>query len=65
MADISMCDNPNCEIADMCFRHRATPDKYHQAYIVTDKAVDTDQDCDSFWYFSSEEELKRLNIEWR
>lgn len=64
MADISMCDNPNCEIADMCFRHKATPDEY-QSYIMVEKTVDTDDDCDMFWYVSSDTELKKLDRMWR
>lgn len=60
MADICMCNNPNCQIADMCFRHKATVSQY-QSFMMIDKTVDTDQDCDNFWYVSSEEQLKKLN----
>lgn len=64
MTDISMCNNPNCNIKDFCFRHLATPSKY-QTYFIVDKCVDNSDDCDEFWECTSKEALDRLNRMWR
>lgn len=64
MSDISMCDNPNCSIKDFCFRHLAKASNY-QTYFVIDKVVDNSDDCDKFWECTSEEQLEKLNRQWR
>lgn len=32
MPDIAMCTDDSCPSAKKCYRHEATPDKYHQVY---------------------------------
>ena len=43
MSDITMCDNPNCEIKEFCFRHLADRDDY-QSYMMITKHVDNSDD---------------------
>lgn len=64
MADITMCNNPNCSLKRICFRHRATPSEY-QAFFIIDKVVNSEEDCNSFWSVVDDEELKELNRIWR
>jgi hypothetical protein len=34
MADITMCDGKNCDLATTCYRYKAEPSKYTQSYFV-------------------------------
>jgi len=60
MTDISMCDNPNCEIKDFCFRHLADRDDY-QSYMTITKHVDNSDDCEHFLECATKDALDRLN----
>lgn len=64
MADIAMCNNPNCKICEDCFRHKATPSEY-QCYFMVNKPVENMNDCKEYWPFDNEDELRRLNKVWR
>jgi hypothetical protein len=47
MPDISMCMNKSCESRNNCFRYRATPNPYRQAYSDF-KVKEGDKHCDSY-----------------
>lgn len=34
MADITMCNGKNCDLAFTCYRYTATPSKYMQSYFA-------------------------------
>lgn len=59
MADISMCDNPDCKDKDSCYRATAPANPWRQSYIVIRGVVDKN----SCQYYSpdtrTEEELRR------
>jgi hypothetical protein len=35
MPDISMCNGGECPLKETCYRYKAKPSEYQQAYIVT------------------------------
>lgn len=47
MASISMCSNKSCALRERCYRYRAVPDRYDQAY--GDFFPDHDGVCTDFW----------------
>lgn len=63
MADIAMCNNPNCRICESCFRHKATPSEY-QCYFMVTKPVENEADCDEYWKILDDKELRRLDKVW-
>ena len=64
MADIAMCNNPNCRICESCFRHKATPSEY-QCYFMVTKSIETEADCDEYWAIKDDKELRRLDKVWQ
>lgn len=64
MADITMCKEETCPLKMKCFRYRATPDPYWQAYFVKEDEP-IGEDCDSKWLFEDDNELYKLNRSWR
>ena len=48
MPDISMCNGNGCKRKDECYRYRATPDPYWQAYGNFDELI-ADGECKAFW----------------
>lgn len=36
MPDITMCDNSNCTFKEECYRFKAIPSRYYQAYFLGD-----------------------------
>ena len=63
MTDISKCNNQNCKIRNTCYRYRAADSDY-QSYILIDKNVDSDKDCEHYWKVTSISEVERLNKRW-
>ena len=63
MADIAMCNNPNCRICESCFRHKATPSEY-QTYFIVYKTVESETDCNEYWKIQDDKELRRLDKVW-
>ena len=57
MPDITMCDNKNCVLRDVCYRYRAIPDRYQAYAMFEPKLVLLNEHnnkhsgwvCDSFW----------------
>ena len=45
MADITMCNNQECYLADNCYRFTAPPDRYNQSYIMNPV-----EDCENDGY---------------
>lgn len=43
MPDISMCVNEECKRKETCYRYKAKPDKYMQAY------GEFKEPCDHYW----------------
>lgn len=64
MADISMCRNCRCLLKGTCFRFLATPSEY-QAYLLIDKDVETEADCDSYWKCDTNKQRKELDKVWQ
>ncbi len=46
MADITMCDGKNCDLATTCYRYKAEPSR-NQSYFV--EAPIEDEQCDYYW----------------
>ena len=51
MADITMCDDKDCQRKDSCYRYTATPSKYRQSYFVESpkRKKMGGYDCDYYW----------------
>jgi len=45
--DITMCDGANCSVKNECYRYRAVPCEFRQAYFLN--LPDKGKDCDHFW----------------
>lgn len=48
MADISMCKDTLCKSKETCYRFKATPNKYRQAYLNTNREEDA-VNCNMYW----------------
>ena len=64
MADITMCREETCPLKMRCFRYRATPDPYWQAYYVEGE-LPANEDCRVRWLFEDEEQLEKLDRSWK
>lgn len=64
MADITMCKEEACPLKMQCFRYRATPDPYWQAYYVKGE-LPAGEECRVKWLFEDEEQLKKLDRSWK
>jgi hypothetical protein len=64
MADITMCKEEACPLKMQCFRYRATPDLYWQAYYVKGE-LPAGEECRVKWLFETEDELKKLDRSWK
>lgn len=51
MADITMCDGGKCPLKDTCYRYKAEPNEYRQAYFFEEPYVETSQGviCNHYW----------------
>lgn len=62
MADISMCNNPDCKDKDSCYRATAPQNPWRQSFIMIRGVVDRN----SCQYYTpddrTEEELKRAKL---
>jgi hypothetical protein len=48
MADITMCEGEGCEIKDTCYRYKAKPGIFLQAYF---KPLIKNLGCEYYWEF--------------
>lgn len=51
MADITMCDGGKCPLKKTCYRYKAEPNEFRQAYFFEAPYVDTSNGavCDHYW----------------
>lgn len=47
MPDITMCDNKTCPLRKLCYRFKAIPFEYWQAFAHFEPK--NDKECDYFW----------------
>lgn len=52
MPDISMCDNISCPLKETCYRFKATPNPYRQAYADF-KYDEVKKECNHYWEMES------------
>ena len=46
MPDMTMCQDDRCELSGICYRFKATPDEYQQAYFADTPRVG--DECEYF-----------------
>jgi hypothetical protein len=51
MADITMCNGKNCELANTCYRYKANPTPGYQSYFC--EAPIKNGKCDYYWEYCS------------
>lgn len=53
-----MCNNDECPLKENCYRYKATPNAYYQAYqtFQPDLTYQTDPQCD--YFIKSKEEIQ-------
>lgn len=62
MVDICMCHNGmHCPKSNSCYRYMAKASEYQ---TVAD-FYSSDEECDHYWPFKSDEERKQLDRDWR
>jgi hypothetical protein len=49
MADITMCEGTECPLKESCYRYRATPNEYWQAYFTEVPYNREKQECEHYW----------------
>jgi len=50
MPDIAMCKDTLCKSKETCYRFKATPNKYRQAYLNTNREEDA-VNCNMYWEY--------------
>lgn len=61
MPDISMCKGTGCKIKDTCYRYRAIPNRYAQAWVAYYE-VPT-KDCLAYWPIQRGQPLAAIDCE--
>lgn len=51
MADITMCNGRNCELAQTCYRYKAEATPHYQSYFC--ETPIKDGKCDHYWEYCS------------
>jgi hypothetical protein len=56
MADITMCGGGECPLKETCYRYKAEPNEYRQAYFLGEPFVKTEDylTCDYFWDYEED-----------
>jgi len=49
MADITMCLGDGCNLKNSCYRHKATPSYYRQAYFLEPPYSEENGTCEFYW----------------
>jgi len=62
MSDISMCKGQDCPIRETCYRFKANPDPFRQAY-ASFKYDSVTQSCDHYWKFINYSNYTKLENE--
>jgi hypothetical protein len=60
MPDISMCKGTDCPLKETCYRYKATPSEFMQAYF-TIPPIKNDGTCDYYWKDESKTEKNDRN----
>lgn len=61
MPDITMCRGEGCPMKDTCYRYRATPSEYVQAYFSTTPIIEND--CEYYWPIQKGDRLKGFKLD--
>jgi len=59
MPDITMCENEDCDLNKLCYRFKAIPDKYRQAYGYFQPVYNSEMEkveCEYFYPITTNEE---------
>ena len=51
MADITMCEGKGCKSKNTCYRYKAEPNIFRQAYFIESPIKDSG--CEYYWNFES------------
>lgn len=51
MADITKCTGNYCILKETCYRYKATPNEYRQAYFITPPIKNNE--CNKYWEYCS------------
>jgi hypothetical protein len=54
MADITMCSGNYCELAQTCYRYKASPTPHYQSYFL--KPPIKDGKCEYYWEVKTEDD---------
>lgn len=51
MADITMCEGGKCPLKETCYRYKAMPSEYRQAFFIEEPYVETNKGviCNHYW----------------
>ena len=54
MADITMCFGGDCPLKDTCYRYKAMPSEFRQAYFFGEPFVGEDDNvtCEYYWSYN-------------
>jgi hypothetical protein len=52
MPDITKCNGEGCEIKEICFRYKATPNKFGQSYLYN--PPNKGLECNYYWEIKNE-----------
>ena len=54
MADITMCGGGDCPLKDTCYRYKAEPNEFRQAYFFGEPFVEEDDSvtCEYYWSYN-------------
>lgn len=55
MPDITMCLDITCSQKEQCYRYKATPNEYRQAYFTSSLRPDDGLECEYFWQMENED----------
>lgn len=62
MPDITMCNGNYCELAQTCYRYKATPTPHFQSYF-TKTPNTTSYDCDYYWPLKNVSDSGDLSVD--
>lgn len=64
MGDITMCDGGKCPLKETCYRYKATPNEYRQAYFLEEPFVETKEGviCNHYWKHEGDSREERFCI---
>ena len=53
MADITMCGGGECPLKETCYRYKAEPNEFRQAYFFDTPCTETEGNinCDHYWEY--------------